>query len=120
MGYRSNVTYVFYTMEPDIIPFPLLKLWFDENYPKHDFNTVEMGDDYIKVSYVGVKWYESYPEVEAVREATEKFATAFEADDVPNAAWEMMRVGEETPDIEDNYSAYACFRLGVNREIFFD
>jgi len=120
MGYRSDVTYAFYTMQPDIVPFAAIKLWFDENFPKYDFGTVDVGKDYIRVSYDNVKWYEAYPEVQAVNEALNMFAVAFEAGDKDNAAWEMVRVGEETPDIEMDGSAYSQFRLGVNRDIVFD
>lgn len=120
MGYRSDVTYVFYTMKPDVIPLAALKLWFDENYPKHDFGTVDVGKDYIRVSYDNVKWYEGYSEVQAVNEALNMFAVAFRTDDWDNAAWEMVRVGEETPDIEMDGSTYNQFRLGVSREIVFN
>jgi hypothetical protein len=121
MGYRSNVVYVFYTLKPDIIPFPLLKLWFDENFKKWtDGAEVDYGDDYIKVSYYGVKWYDGYHDVVGVREATAIFIAAFEADDKDNVAWEMVEVGEDINDIKSEGSAYATYRLHVSREIHFD
>jgi len=62
MGYRSDVNYLFYTgartvkdadgtyNNETVGPFALLKLWFDENFPKHDFATTTIGDDYIYTS----------------------------------------------------------------------
>jgi hypothetical protein len=120
MGYRSNVVYVFYTLKPDVIPLSLIKLWFDENYPKLDFGEVKMGEDYIKVSYEDVKWYDAYDDVEAVRRAVEIFNSAFETDDKENVAYESIRVGEESTDIEHDGSAYSTYRLHVSREIHFD
>jgi hypothetical protein len=121
MGYRSNVVYVFYTLKPDIIPLSLIKLWFDENFKKWtDMAEVDYGDDYIKVSYDSVKWYDSYQDVIGVREATDIFTAAFEANDKANVAWEMVEVGEDINDTKHDGSAHATFRLHVDREIHFD
>lgn len=120
MGYRSDVVYVFYIIDPASVPFSLIKLWFDENYPKHDFGTVETGEDYIKVSYVSVKWYQGYPEVQAVENAVDLFGETFKVNEHPHVAWEMVRVGEENADITHDGSGYMAYRLGVNREICFD
>jgi hypothetical protein len=121
MGYRSDVVYVFYTLKPDIIPFPLLKLWFDENFKKWtDMAEVDYGDDYIKVSYDSVKWYDTYQDVIGVREAVTIFTAAFDADNKDNAAWEMVEVGEDMHDIKNDGSGWRTFRLNVNREIHFD
>jgi hypothetical protein len=119
MGYRSDVTYVFYTMKPDVVPFPVLKLWFDENYPKHDFCTVVTGNDYIMVSYDHVKWYAGYPEVVEAEAAVTKFMETFDTDDTENVACEMALVGEELNDIVYEASPHAIYRLGVNRDIYF-
>ena len=121
MGYRSNVVYVFYTMRPEVIPLSLLKLWFDENFKKWtDMAEVDYGDDYIKVSYHDVKWYDTYQDVIGVREATDIFTAAFEANDKDNVAWEMVEVGEDMHDIKHDGSGWRTFRLNVSREIHFD
>ena len=119
MGYRSDVVYVFYTRKPEVIPFAMLKLWFDENWPKSDYGEIDMGNDYIKVSYLDTKWYDGYPEVEAVRQAVEMFTAAFQANDNDNTAWESAQVGEDLTDTNQYGSNYSDYRLGVSREILF-
>lgn len=119
MGYRSDVVYVFYTRKPDKIPFAMLKLWFDENWPKSDYGEVDMGNDYIKVSYNNIKWYDGYPEVQAVQQAVEIFTAAFEANDNDNVAYEVAQVGEDLTDCGHDGSSYHDYRLGISREIHF-
>ena len=120
MGYRSDVQYVFYTRKPDTTPFSVIKLWFDENYPKHDFGEAMMGDDYIMVRYESIKWYPGYDEVEAVNRAVEIFTAAFEANDKDDVAWECVQIGEELSDLSHDGSPYCDYRLYVSREITFN
>lgn len=133
MGYRSDVVYVFYTKRDHAKTFPLLKLWFAENYPKQDFYEMDTDDEtYIRVTYEGVKWYDGYPEVVAVEEATERFNETFEANseasakdqdaqlDISAFAWEGVRIGEDDNDITHDGSLWHDYRLGVNRSIYFN
>lgn len=131
MGYRSEVTFVFYTRKQEVVPFAALKLWFDENYPHKEATTeweakVETGgyhdhtQDWIMVTYQDVKWYQGYSHVEAVDRAMQNFIDTFEADDKDNVAYESIRLGEETEDIEERRSGYSDYRLGVKREVYFD
>lgn len=125
MGYRSNVTFVFYTRHQEAVPFAALKLWFDENYPHKEATTewearIETGGDWITVEYYDVKWYSGYTHVDAVGAALSNFVDTFEAEDKDNVAYETVRVGEETEDIEEQRTAYCDYRLGVRREIYFD
>ena len=128
MGYRSDVHVVFYTRDnphiQDPMPFSALKLWFEENYPakkaKDEWMAeVEYDSDhgYIYVTYTDVKWYpgEHTADVEA---AFALFDVTFE--DQPGVAYEFVRTGEESNDIEENRSAEADYRLGVKREVYFD
>ena len=124
MGYRSDVTFAFYTRNQEAVPFAALKLWFDENYPHATAEgewmaKIETGDDWITVSYEDVKWYPGYTHVEAVDRAMRAFIDTFEANDKDNVAFEHVRVGEETDDIEETRTAYCDYRLGVRREIHF-
>ena len=134
MGYRSDVSYLFYTgartvkdadgtynNEP-IGPFALLKLSFTENFPKHEYAEITEGGDYIRVQYHDVKWYEGYEEVEAVKKATESFDKCFNTDDYEQMTgkWEMVRVGEENDDVGRDGSAHHDWRLNVRREITLD
>ncbi len=125
MGYRSDVSVVFYTRNPDKLPLAALKLWFDENYPRKKAAeewdaTIRTGDDYVLVTYDHVKWYPDYDHVQAVRSVLDSFTECFEADDGADAAYELIEVGEETNDISETRSDYCDYRLNVRREIIFD
>lgn len=134
MGYRSDVVYVFYTKRDHAKTFPLLKLWFDENYPK-DGPIAELDTDgrtFIRVTYESVKWYDGYTEVVEVEEAIERFNETFEANseasakdqdaqlDISAFAWEMVRIGEELNDTTHDGSAWHDYRLDVSRSIHFN
>lgn len=125
MGYRSEVNLVFYTRNQEAVPFAALKLWFDENYPHREATTeweakVETGDGWVMVIYGDVKWYPGYTHVEAVDRAMRRFIDTFEANDKGNVAYEFVRVGEETDDIEEVRTDYCDYRLDVRREVYFD
>ena len=120
MGYRSDVKLVFYTSNESELPFSAVKLWFDENYPKYDFGDVEVGQNYVLISYEDVKWYQGYDEVEAVNKAIELFCDTFNAHENTGAHYEMIRVGEELQDIEREASAYCHWLLDVSRTIHFN
>lgn len=120
MGYRSDLKLVFYTDNKSEIPFAAVKFWFDENFPKYDFGDVEVGNNYVLISYEGVKWYQGYPEVEAVNRAIETFVDTFNANEDTGAHYEIVRVGEDTNDIEHDHSGWCNFLLYVNRTIHFN
>ena len=135
MGYRSNVTIAFYTNDPSKLPFPALKLWFDENYPHATATTEweakittgghgakdEDPHDYILIEYEDVKWYSGYEHPTKVQEAFDLFVETFDQGDLEqSAAYEFVRVGEEAADIEESTSTWCGYRLGVKREIYFD
>jgi hypothetical protein len=132
MGYRSEVDVVIYAPVDSDTPYPLLKLWFDENYPHAvAANEWEAQITYdpesrgISVYYNDVKWYDTYDHpqaVEAVFEAIdtlldkEQLAGAPDKDTVPfNIAWEFVRFGEESQDTEIRMSTNADAVIGVNR-----
>ena len=124
MGYRSDVTFAFYTRNQEAVPFAALKLWFDENYPHSEATTewearIETGDGWITVEYRDVKWYPGYTHVDAVDRAVRTFIDTFEANDKDNVAFEQVRVGEETDDIEEDRTNYCDYLLSVRREIYF-
>ena len=125
MGYRSDVSIVFYTRKYEVVPFASLKLWFDENYPVKEAMTeweakVETGDDWIMVTYQDVKWYAGYTHIGAVDTAFARFVDTFDAEDDDDGAYEFIRIGEEPDDIEEQRTAYSDYRLRVRREIIFD
>jgi hypothetical protein len=125
MGYRSNVSIVFYIVNKVEMPTAALKLWFDENYPakeaKEEWDaTIIYGDDYVLVEYQDVKWYPGYTHPGEVNQAIRNFEAAFStAEQDTHAAYEMVRTGEETEDIEEDRSDHSDYRLGVSRQIVF-
>jgi hypothetical protein len=110
MGYRSEVTILFYAEEKD---FPLLKLWFAANVAsvmnEHwDFDDTYKPDEFERGEYKGyaigfgdVKWYESYPEVQAIEEAWELFRDTFgDKNEDTTFGAEFARIGEDYGDVE--------------------
>jgi hypothetical protein len=121
MGYRSDVSVVFYTIDKQTLPFAAIKLWFDENYPVKEAAEwgaeITYGGDYVLVEYNDVKWYPDYEHVQAVRTSFEAFDLVIGATDSgTNAAWEMAEVGENMDHIEATRSDYCTYRLDVVRE----
>lgn len=140
MGYRSDVQFVFYVKGGNSISgnaFPILKLWFDENYPRasavDDWGAEIDTDDatYIRVSYYDVKWYDSYAHPQEVAKATDLFSDTFEGasgasakdqdahPSIPIFAWESARIGEEPTDLEHDGSTWHDYRLDFVRDIRF-
>lgn len=124
MGYRSDVSVVFYTRNEEAVPFAAIKLWFDENYPRKVATEfwgaeIETGSDWVMVTYQNVKWYEDYEHVQAVRKVLDSFDDCFESADKDNAAWEMVELGEQADDIRETRSEYCDYLLRVRREIIF-
>ena len=66
-----------------------------------------------------VKWYESYPEIREFNEFVVKFNQLLTENERarPTWAYEFVRRGEETEDIEEERSENADFILSVRREI---
>ena len=120
MGYRSEITAVFYTNKKD--EWPLLKLFVDENFPKDLANClrVECEEKRGRWGFVfrvdDYKWYESYPEVQEFNKFEEKFKAMQKCGD-GTWACEFARIGEETDDIEERSSNHADYFLRVVRQI---
>lgn len=108
MGYRSEVTILFYSDEKE---FPMLKLWVEENlaptlrehWNGDDYKPDEFERGYVKgyaLNFSDVKWYESYEDVQAIERAWELFDTTFGQDNETTLAGERARVGEDYSDVE--------------------
>ena len=123
MGYRSDVMAVFYTYDP--IEFPSIKLFIDEHVPewckdeehmrvfKRERNQSTLQG--IVFDFRGVKWYESYPDVQEFDQAMRKFEKL--ADDGDKWLWEFVRLGENLDDVEEKSSYQADGLLYVSRSI---
>ena len=128
MGYRSEVDVVIYAPVDSETSYPLLKLWFDENYPHH-VATDEWGARItydpegrgISVYYNDVKWYDSYIHPQEVEKAFEAIDQLLDGEQVAgdtkafNIAWEFVRLGEEDQDTEIRMSTNADAVIAVNR-----
>ena len=102
MGYRSDVTAVFYVSKVE--HFPVLKLWLDENFPIKEFDeNIRWFDKGMVFECPDVKWYGSFPDVKAFEFAADKFIELCNAEvieDTPTFNYEFVRIGEELDDVE--------------------
>ena len=128
MGYRSEVDVVIYAPVDSGTSYPLLKLWFDENYPVKEAKdeweariTYDPESRGISVYYNDVKWYEHYEHTQAVEKAFEAIDQLLDEQSVAgdtkafNIAWEFVRLVEEDQDTEIRMSANADAVITVNR-----
>jgi hypothetical protein len=123
MGYRSDVTAVFYVSKVE--HFPMLKLWLTENFPMDTFHdNVRWFDRGMVFEEDDVKWYDDYDEVKAFTKAVEDYQELVEefdnspVEDQPMFCYEFIRVGENYDDVTDENLGYHCeYLLGVNRTI---
>lgn len=117
MGYRSDVMALFYCNDTQ---WPAMKLFVDENFPeplKSDLSMFKGRNiSGFKFSNEHVKWYDSYPEVQAFAMFMNKFQEIGDNEDL-KWSYEFTRLGEQTDDIEETQSMYADGFLYVNRSI---
>ena len=129
MGYRSDVSIAFYTLDAERLPFAALKLWFDENYPHEGAKAeweakIDEGDDYLLVNYIRVRWWHGADHPNDVNAALRRFTETFDTEDAAEqggapAAYDLVRIGEEETDTEIDRSGWTHYRLDVSREIVF-
>ena len=125
MGYRSDVTAVFYVS--NVEHFPMLKLWLSENFPMETFSEhLRWFSRGMILEEHGIKWYYDYDEVKAFNEAVEKYLglmymSAEDGDSPPVFSYEFVRIGENYEDIETAYEGNSCeYLLGVSRSVTMD
>ena len=103
MGYRSEVTAIFYCHNQD--DYPSMKLFIDENIGgtfEEDITEEESNNrKYIKFYLEDVKWYDSYSDVIQFNKFIKAFVELAD-DDESKLTWayEFVRFGEELNDIE--------------------
>jgi hypothetical protein len=120
MGYRSDVTAVFYVSKVE--HFPTLKLWLDENFPVGEFEgNVRWFNKGMVLECENVKWYESYPDVQSYEKAADKFidlCNAEVSEGTPTFNYEFVRIGEDYDDVEVVREGIACeYLLEVSRGV---
>lgn len=121
MGYRSEVTMLFYANNEEDLP--LLKLWVDENVRPAlkewlDVTPQEFERGQSKgyaLHFSDVKWYESYPEVQAIEEAWDKFKNTFGDDETTALGAERAQIGEDYGDVSYDETYHGMNLLNIVR-----
>ena len=114
MGYRSDLTAVFYAPKEHA---PVLKLYVDENFPEElagELKPIDNGRyQGYKFEGTGWKWYDSYPEVVAFNRFVSNFLELADGEEGSERRWayEFVRVGEDSDDIEENRSDYSDYQV---------
>ena len=120
MGYRSEVTAIFYCHNQD--DYPSMKLFIDENIGgtfEEDLTEEESNNrKYIKFYLEDVKWYDSYSDVIQFNKFIEAFVELAD-DDESKLTWayEFVRFGEELNDIEATESDGANNVMSIHRYV---
>jgi len=118
MGYRSQVKAVFYTEDKE--KWPVLKLYMEENFPKKwSLELIESSHYYGYVFSAGdIKWYESYPDVQAFDAFVDAYRNLIDSESSTLSwAYEFIRIGEDTKDIETDSEGNCSYLLTVSRQI---
>jgi hypothetical protein len=130
MGYRSDVTIIMYPSADHRDKFAALKLYVDETLPD-EFEVIGEGDRRYLHCYIdGVKWYDSYEEVDTYSKLFSEWDELFADPDDPSAKeglqadtifqYEFMRIGEDYEDVEYHQSYGADHALNMSREVYID
>jgi len=123
MGYRSEVMAVFYCHRPE--DYAPMKLFIDENiksqWVKECFKEDEKTngkDKYILFQAYDVKWYDTYKDVIEFNEMVKRFKKLADGDGSELTwAYEFVRIGEDTNDIESDESDGADNVLNISRVV---
>jgi hypothetical protein len=126
MGYRSDITAVFYVSKVEHLP--LLKLWLSENFPMDKFHEgIRWFNRGMIFEESDTKWYEDYDEVKAFNKAADNFKDLIvgfnnsSVEDQPMFCYEFVRIGENYEDIETDHCGDHCeFILNVYRSVSID
>jgi hypothetical protein len=129
MGYRSDVAAIFYVEHLDQLP--LLQLFVEENFPFDEFegNMKHIDSDYVhgyEFRTHDTKWYDSNEGVQMFDKFTERFVGLADEKDgkkggyLRNWAYEFIRLGEDSDDIERESSEQCYGLLDLSRQIEID
>ena len=117
MGYRSDVVAAFYAT-PD--KAAAMKLFVDENFPEELAGSLRPIDNKLYQGYLfedeNVKWYDSSPEVIAFNRFVSNYLELAEQEEI-KWAYEFVRIGEDSDDIEETRSDYADYLVYPIRSI---
>ena len=99
MGYRSTVAFVISFKDKETLDNYLAPRLLDENIKdsRDNFSRITWDDSSVLYHVEDIKWYDTYPEVQAL---TKLYKDTIEA----GGAYRFIRVGEEDKDIEEEYA----------------
>lgn len=128
MGYRSDVAYTirfvhedetnnkqsFYVFLAEAKANAATAVCFEE----HGWMEFVVDEDNYRINFFaeGVKWYESYADVQC-HEALLSLASEWDEDNHAHIAYQFVRIGEESDDIEDKRSESADDWIYLERSI---
>jgi hypothetical protein len=122
MGYRSDVAIAIYGPEDAMVPLIAAQrlslqsaLSLEENYIKRSEYTKNGVPHVMLYTHQDwVKWYDSFPEVQAWNKLLTEIAA--KADET-GLAYEFVRIGEETSDVEIEYGGDVEYFIEVHRSV---
>lgn len=123
MGYRSDVTVAIYPDERNQEKYDTLKVLMGTTFKDVSFDDcMNWHDNKCALVYniIDMKWYDSYPEVQAFLRMLASLAGETE-DGIGGYNYEMVRLGEDADDTEQSQGGdYIEYCLSVNRDVSVD
>lgn len=125
MGYRSDLTAIFYPQRPE--NYAAIKLWVQENVlnlgvvresAEVNFHEGNRYKDTIEIKFESIKWYDDFPDVVAFEKALVDFGELFDSEDSGVCGcYELAEIGEDLADLRHEHSPSAEWYLGIRRAI---
>lgn len=123
MGYRSDVTVAIYPDERNQEKYDTLKVLMGTTFKDVMFDDcMNWHDNKCALVYniIDMKWYDSYPEVQAFLRMLASLAGETE-DGIGGYNYETVRLGEDADDTEQSQGGdYIEYCLSVNRDVSVD
>ena len=123
MGYRSDVTVAIYPDERNQDKYDTLKVLMGTTFKDVMFDDcMNWHDNKCALVYniIDMKWYDSYPEVQAFLRMLASLAGETE-DGIGGYNYEMVRLGEDADDTEQSQGGdYIEYCLSVTRDVSVD
>lgn len=124
MGYRSDVTALFYTEEES--EWPTFRIFMENNIPrmlKDNFSLIDSKNIWgYMFKMEGVKWDAFYVGAQEFNKFRETFLRISDVEDNDSPPWvyEFARVGDFDEDIEQENCGGMQYYLGISRSITVD
>ena len=122
MGYRSDVTCIMYTQNPnDTGAGAVMTTWLKQRLHESDLQYFEFHDTEVIFIAEDWKWYETYPDIQRLEKVFDDFKETFCHQGWQSPyAYEFMRVGESYDDVETDMAGATMSRINLSRCIRID